>query len=186
MSILFSVLLSVFVLADSPMVLDGKWKQECRIGTERLETFTSNRAILSEKAFEDSLCSSPSIEIISSGSFTLGNAVLVPHDAREIDFLFDKVSAVLYSQVAVEKFNSSSMCGFTDWKIGQSKEITGLFCAFYTGNPTPIPKSGEARYGVFRLIGNRLFFGKLSQEYDSRTPDKRPRVYNPYAFLKVE
>lgn len=179
------LLTSLLAFAADSSMLEGKWRQDCKNGTLREEIFSGNFATLFEKGFEDSLCSSPSSEFINEGRFVLGNPLPQPNKASEIDFEFLKVSVLLHSANLALTYNQLGMCGIRNWKVGVPIEVTGLTCAFF-GSRSVVPKAGEKRYGVYRLMKNYLFFGTLSSEFDARTPARRPREYNPYAFVKMD
>lgn len=179
------LLSSIIAFAADSTVLEGKWRQDCKNGTMREEVFSGNLATLTEMAFEDSLCSSPSSEFINEGRFVLGNLLPQPNKASEIDFEFLKVSVVIHSMPLASTYSQIGMCGIRDWKVGVPIEITGLTCAFF-GSRSTVPKLGEKRYGVYRVLKSYLFFGALSTEFDARTPARRPREYNPFAFVKVD
>lgn len=182
MNILVFLFLPIISMA-APTLLEGTWQQRCLNGTQREELFQEEKVTLTERAHEDSLCSSISLEFISEGTFILGQKLSQPLRATEIDFEFEKISVVLYADNLVEKFNKEGMCGFSDWEKEQKKEITGIACSFY-GAKFPVPQKGEKRFGVYLLEGKHLFFGQLTPDRDARTPDKRPLEYNPYGFMK--
>ncbi len=184
---MISIFIAIFAwqVTAQASPIDGVWRQECRSKIMREENIEGEKAILSENAFEDYLCSEPSYVILNEGTIVLGSELPSPAGAQEIDFTFKSVSIVLYSEPYVRHFNQASMCGLTNWIAGEPREITGLGCTFF-GPRIKVPSRGDQRFGIFRLVNeDYLFFGALSPDQDASTPARRPKVYDPFAYRRV-
>lgn len=164
--------------------LEGAWSQACRNGVERTEHFSDHIATLWERFYEDAICSSSSIEIRANGLFSIGGLLRSPEGARELDFQFQAVSIRVLNERARRYFTEKKMCGYSQWSTGEWKEITGRICEFSSPS-MQVPLAGEWRFGLYRIEKNLLFFGKLSLEYDARTPERRPRVWDPFPYKRV-
>lgn len=176
--------LFLFVSNAGASELEGKWRQDCSNSTMREEFFSGEEAIFSENSFFDALCSEPSFVFISKGKIRMGEKVVIPTDAREIDFTFESVSLLVLSAKHIARFNNEKMCGISHWVLGEKTDITGRVCSIF-GGPTKAPERGSMRYGIYKVEKDSfLFFGKLTPEFDAKSPDKRPRVYDPFVYRK--
>jgi hypothetical protein len=183
--ILWILSLSQTLFAQSPVIsadhdlLQGRWFQACQAGGMRTEEFQDALVTLTEMFFLDAGCTRPSVIFISEGSFVLPTK-------DQMDFQFTSVRIRLMSEIAVNDFNHRRVCDFEDWTYGVEKEISGRSCAvFVAGLPHRVPAVGEMRFGLYRLEGNHLSFGKLSREKNATTPEKRPTEYDSRFYTKI-
>lgn len=165
--------------------LEGLWIQPCAAQFQRIESIAGNQVKLTETSYSDPLCTNEQLSIINSGLIFFG-------EAPQIDFTFSQVEIELKTSSALTYFNNQAMCGLSDWKINTPKTITGLRCdLFNSGHPVQIPSFGEKRFGIYKLeelneIGEkRLYFGQLTQEKDARTEARRPILFDPRYYIKM-
>lgn len=162
-----------------PENLAGRWFKNCEGGSVKIEDFTPSEVTLNEIFFLDSKCTRPSLVFVSEGPY------IIPAKGI-IDFQFSSVRIRLMSEIAVNDFNTRKVCGFSDWKWSEDKEISGRPCEiFFVGLPQRVPAAGEMRYGIYLLEGNRLSLGKMTREQNATSPEKRPTELQPRAYTKM-
>ena len=138
-----------------------------------MQIFEDNSSSANEIFFQDATCRTPLLAFLNDGEFKVQDL--------NIDFEFQKVSMVLYSDKVVADFNQRAVCGKTDWKNNSPAEITGLRCALFQENKlVQVPQKGDMRFGIWQVKETKLFFGILTQEKNGSTPepiDMDPRPY---------
>lgn len=169
--------------------LQGIWLQPCSENFKRTEVISGSQAQLIESSFLDASCLSPQTTIINTGSVFIGNPVLTPPGATQIDFTFEKVELILQTREAVDFYNSHSICGFEDWAPSKAKDITGLECdLFGNDNPITIPENGEKRFGIYQVQKiaeeERLYFGKLTPTENAKFEETRPTSLDARFYTK--
>jgi hypothetical protein len=159
-----------------PSELEGRWVQHCQNKAVREEVLQNNSATLTENYYLDSNCSEPLLTFRNEGG-------LVAQDGK-MDFSFTRVTIALHSQAFVEDFNERAVCGYQNWIAGWERDITGMTCAlFNSSKPAQSPNVGDMRYGVYKVEGEKLFFGQLTLQHNALTPEKRPITFDPRFYL---
>ncbi len=77
----------------------------------------------------------------------------------------ESVKMILKSQVVVNHYNKNSVCGISDWVLGQTREVCGKFC-----NPYEMPKAEQLSFDIFQLKDGFLSFGGFPRK---TFPDKK-------------
>lgn len=107
-----------------------------------------------------------------------------PVDAAQtifpIDFTFIKIEQTPLNEETAVKNNSDAQCGFTDWKVGVAKDITGIKCDEHDEHTM---KPGEKLYSIFQIQGDTLLLG--TEPGDS--PETRSKMLDTKdIYTKIE
>jgi hypothetical protein len=174
----------LFLLGSFP--LNGTWAQPCQSGYFRTEIFLGNSATYVERNFSDGACTEPSVVTTSRGEIDLGGAVNTPAGALALDFTFTSVSLKPVTDGAAKVWRERRVCGVSDWRAGEERDVTGLECDFAgQGTFTRVPQWGDRRFGVVELGSNEISFGRLSPIRDGANPDRRPLELDPVPYFNV-
>lgn len=168
-----AIILPALAQAQIP---EGFWSTGCSLGLQKSQQITAAMVQMSEVYFQDRNCEIPSFEFITTGSIAYPNST---EQTNPIDFTYTQIELKIYHDFVVQNFNERQVCGFKDWQQATPKDITGKQCALFNfTKPSPIPQKGEQKFGIYKVEDNRLYYGKLSQERDSSSPEKRPQEYD--------
>lgn len=164
----------VSCLAHGRENLDGKWLTPCINEGQDFEQHTTevngSQFSVTGKIFQDANCQSPTFQVfVTTTSQTVGDSQILA-GAKEVNHIYSKIAFTALNTQYVEVFNSQHFCGASDWQVGVAKDITGLTC----GNES-IPKVGDSAYDIYSLKEGKLYFGKVTEEFNGKTPEKRPR-----------
>ena len=158
--------------------LEGRWTQPCQLQTTREEWFRGPFVTLTENYNYRSDCSEPLMIMKNYGRYKTGGT-------KHIDFEFARVTITLKHDLMLQDFSSRQVCGFTDWKLEEERDVTGLRCAIITGaKPLPMASRGSRRYGIYKIEGDLLYFGRLEPGYDALSPESRPVTFDPRYYVK--
>lgn len=170
------VFISLFSNWAKATTLDGFWFRPCQNGGFQTQEFSGPRNFADDLFFEDGNCTRPMMTFTNSGTSR--------YQGQNIDFQFESVSLTLFSDRIIADFNSRRVCGKADWQKNLRVTITGLRCALFQNNQViQIPRKGDTRYGIWKIEGSRLFFGRLSEQEDGSSPSKRPTQWDSRAYL---
>lgn len=133
--------------------------------------------------FTDNTCSTLSYVIESTGSY-----VVTPDPASfgmsftdgKIDKTVSTYAITPQSVAAANSMNSGHRCGYNDWAVGITKDVTGLICG--EGMRT----IGSTEYDIYSysfttsLWGNAgdMMFGLMDSSLDGTSSAKRPTTFN--------
>lgn len=172
-SLLFSGLTSY---AQTP--LEGIWLRPClNKGAAHIQIFTGLKNRADDLFYEDLNCTVPAMTFINIGHFKIQD--------QQIDYEFESVSIVLYTDRLVKSYNDRAVCGKSDWEKNSITVITGLRCALFQENYfVQVPKAGDKRFGIWKIEEDSLFFGALSQQENGSTPEKRPTAFDLRPYFK--
>ena len=170
--------LSQFLWAQPSLPsLEGHWIQPCQTQATREEAFHGQDVTLSENYFYKPDCSQPLMTIGNLGTFTI--------DGQNMDFTYQKVTITLKDDLMIQDFNSRTVCGFYDWKLNEERDVTGLRCAIITGGKAlQMATPGNKRFGIYKIEGDLLYFGRLEPDHDALSPEKRPITFDPRYYIK--
>jgi hypothetical protein len=164
------------------LAIAGLFTQDCASGFRRSQDFRGDRVIYSEENFFDPACAEPSVASRSYGSYSLGGPA---GEAREIDFVFERVTLEPKTEAVAASYRARALCGITGWEKDRETEITGLACDFLgNGGNFSVPAAGDIRYGIVREEERGLRFGRLSPEFNGSSPERRPRFLDPVPYLR--
>ena len=175
-SMLIFLILNQFLWAQAPS-LEGRWVQPCQNKVVREELFQGPSVALTEFYFSDGACTTPLLTFRNQGGFQA--------DSGLIDFSFEQVFIGVYHEAIIADFNDRKVCGFNDWSAGNEKLVSGLKCEIYgPGAGIQVPPPGQKRYGIYKIIGDLLYFGRLTLEYDALSPEKRPTDFDTRYYVR--
>lgn len=157
--------------------LQGVWERECFNRTLSREVFFENKVALQEIFNAEEDCTHAMSELVSAGTFAVSG--------EQMDFVFESVTLRPLGAAMAKTLNDAALCGFSGWKAGVAREITGLACDFFgIGRKVQAPAKGDTRYGIYRIEGKNLYFGQLTPELNGKTPAKRPVEFDPRFYSK--
>ncbi len=162
-------------LVCQAQITSGLWTTNCKDGLKKEQIYENNNRIVSTENFHsDQTCQNRSFSFQ-----TIGQVSYYEESDQFIDFLYYEIFLTLFKQELILDFNQRKVCGISDWKLSQPQNITGLKCAIFNiGKETKIPSAGEIKYGIFQMNQNKLYYGQLSKEFNSTTPERRPMQIN--------
>lgn len=162
--------LSHYLWAQDPL-LEGVWRQDCLNQALRTEHFQGSQVSLMERYYSDKSCTQPVLDFESSGSFHA--------EAGKIDFAFQQITITPQNSSTVGDYNHRQVCGISTWTLGKPENVTGRFCEIFgDGMGLQIPPSGQMRFGIYKIEKDLLYFGRMTPDQDSSSPDKRPTEFD--------
>lgn len=102
-------------------------------------------------------------------TFTTGDTVTVPADAKKIDMTQVSATVTLVDGDTVTWANTVNLCGYSDWELNIPKDIAGL-----TGPGGTEKTNGSKSYNIFKIENNILYVGNETPVYDCTTDASRP------------
>lgn len=182
-SLIFNVIF-VYSAGALAQINPGLWSTQCLKGLIKSQTLGTNNEIrLSENFYQDAACTQASFEFKTNGAVFFNS-----EQPLFIDFVYEDIQMTLYKNNLVVDFNSRKVCGFDNWKIAEPQDITGRLCAIFNiGKETQIPRRNDFKYGIYSIENEKLYYGKLSSQFDGNSPEKRPQQLNriiEYIFQK--
>ncbi|KYG66314.1 hypothetical protein AZI86_04460 [Bdellovibrio bacteriovorus] len=173
---LIILFLSQFLWAQDPH-LEGVWRQPCLNQALRTEDFKGTSVTFTESYFADKVCGERLLDFTSLGAFAAKSG--------KIDFAFSQINITLHNIHYVDDYNDRQVCGISTWQVGKAENVTGKFCEIFgPGVGLQIPPQGQMRYGIYKIEEKRLYFGRLSLEHDSSSPEKRPQEFDERFFTR--
>ncbi len=164
------LILSHFIWAQEPL-LQGVWRQDCLHQALRTEHFKNAVATLTESYYGNKACTQPVLDFESHGDFAAKDG--------KIDFAFQQISITIHDLGYLNDYNDRQVCGVSTWHLGKPENVTGKFCEIFgPGFGIQVPPADQKRFGIYKIEGDRLYFGQMSAEQDSSTPDKRPTEFD--------
>lgn len=101
--------------------------------------------------FEDNACAQPRLKYYTKNSYVDVGASSVVTDARNINVTQNKVYMTPMSAQAVTDLNGWNECGFSDWTINVTKDVSATSCQE--------PSVGTITYTIARTINDQFEFG---------------------------
>ncbi len=179
--IILSTAYSFAIETSENFSLEGTWQQDCANRKIKTQHFKNKNSTLVETFFSGSDCRQSIISFINHGTFEIENG--------KIDFIFSFVGVRLLNAEWVQRYNDQKVCGFDQWIINKTFDVSGNDCDFFLiGAVFSSPKKGEARYGTFRITMEQnqrtlLYLAQISPEKDGTTPEKRPTVLQKTPYV---
>jgi hypothetical protein len=165
--------LLLFSLGAHAFIAPGFWSTECLKGLKKEQIYSANRVLTNERFYQDGLCANPAY------LFSTDGVVEFPAENQTyINFVYVSIFLTLYKESIAADFNQREVCGINSWSAGIPQDITGLQCAIFSEKPAQIPAAGNLRYGIFSVEGDKLYYGRLSQQSDGSSPATRPKTFN--------
>jgi hypothetical protein len=174
-------------LADENNLLTGTWSSECAsndAGSFIIETFkfANESATYSIKTYSDSACKKHISTLDTYREYTLGEAVKGMPDTRKLDYTFKSVAMTYTDLSSVAAANQlPGYYGFTDWKLNQSKDVSGLK---RINSSSPEHSKGERFYTLVKKDKNKLYMGDYSSGAGTSDETRLSAIYN-VPFIKT-
>lgn len=174
--IILHVFFSLVTLA-SPS-LNGDWERPCENGVLRKEVVTAGTATYTERFHFDIACTQPAFEIAMLGE--------IRTHGHNFDFRITRVLARPLEDSMTVRWNQKATCGSRLWRSSSFIDVSGRPCDFFLmGSPLQVPRPGSLRHGIWRIDGDRLYFGRMTSQFDGSTPERRPRDWDPRPYFRV-
>ncbi|MFN8790141.1 MAG: hypothetical protein ACK5Y2_01645 [Bdellovibrionales bacterium] len=166
--------LGIWALSPS---LEGLWERPCDRGTRQFQSFSGPHSHSQDILYRDPSCSIPVLRFENLGRYETRPG--------EIDFTFSRVLVTVESSEMLHDFRVRRVCGASDWTLGLKKDVTGLRCAFFQRDRLiQVPRAGEGRYGIWKIEGAQLYFGRLDRATPGTSPALRPREWDLRPYFK--
>lgn len=168
--------------------VNGSWVENCAAyedesGSEQWQiNFNNSTYLWVMKTFSDQQCKTLTDIETESGTYTFGRLLTIPEGAQEIDFTIKKYEIVFYNQEEINELNSVKWCGYNDWTLGVSRDVTGKQCS--EDEEDIMPNVGEKNYDIVKLDVNSLFFGANDDDHDGTSVDQRPVSLENVPYFK--
>ena len=168
-------LILFFSFTSEAQITNGLWSTGCQHSLKKEQIYgRNNRVISTESFYQDTKCTDESFRFQ-----TIGLVNYYENSNSFIDFIYEELYLSLFKQNVVEDFNTRKVCGHDNWVIAEAQNITGRECAIFNINkPTRIPAAGDFKFGIFQILEGKLYYGKLTQNLDGSSPQKRPLEIN--------
>ena len=195
MSLVLGALLSGCGNTTVTSEIDGTFRTAChaeRRGAARATqsayqemVFGNGSFAASVKYFSDTACATLSATETVTSTFATGDAVTAPAGAKKIDITLKSVSITLATAETAAEANASSSCGFTDWAVGQAKDVMG--------KPSSCSEAGaevtadEKLFTIYELTGTTLKLGNpgsAGSATDGTSDTKRPTALSSTVATK--
>ncbi len=172
---------------EGKIELSGKWGAACHDGPrgkwveEEFEFMRGDHFKREQKLYTERSCPIESLweARAYAGMYKLATGPKENATIQNIDFTITELKVTAYGEKAAKEFNDSKLCKITDWKQGQRRDITGLFCS---GEAVSV---GTVAYDVVQRFGDVLYFGDKSYFRDSSKLKNRPVTMDKsVSFLK--
>jgi hypothetical protein len=167
---------------ENKLSLDGVWQTVCSNGLQKTNILQNKSSKYQESFFKDKNCLNESFRFVTLSHFTFESI-----NPNWLNFTYDQIELTIFNELIIKDFNSRNVCGVNTWRLSEPQNITGKACALFNINQASLmPKSGDIKYALFKIIDTRLYYGKLSKNEDGSTPEKRPTEFNINFFQKIE
>lgn len=177
MKIAFAILfLSTVALASE---LDGTWTADCSAYEngylKDVIAVTGDRLEMKSDYFEKADCKTPSLRIEGGGTYTTS-------DFQNIDVVLGATYITPLSQFMALSLSMISMCGESNWKANQRKDVSGKEC-----DGMNVPTPGSLHYNIFEVQGETtLYMGRITEEMNGESSEARPtELYLDQPFAKT-
>ena len=151
---------------DTPTELEGTWKTACFTNADNSSnidtlTFSGNVVTKKDEKHSDTSCATDYSLVESSHTFSIGAAMNFPtygssggSGHRFTVTIGSTEKTTPQSASAVNAFNSSSECGYSNWELNTEKNCS-------------IDDAGDPAYGLYLLDGNSLYLDVDDSSYPS-------------------
>lgn len=133
-----------------------------------LYRFEGNRVTRTTQMFGSSDCSAESAGFIETGTFEINKDIKTSDGGKGIKLKFDKLTVKVASDDGAKIANGMSLCGISDWKPGDEREVTGS-SENLTCYSAQVPRTDE---NIYRVDAGKLMLGSSST--DPKSSSERP------------
>jgi hypothetical protein len=169
----------------------GSWYVDCYQNTGG--SFETRTASFEGGSYEHVLslynsdwsCSQKALELRETGTYVIGGPAATGSSMYKLDNTITTLTIKPLTTIAVNNYNTSAMCGLTNWALNVAQDVTGLNCGAGT-----LPAAGTAYYDIYIIFpvdlpptpgfpgsgttAGTLNFGYTNSTNDGTTPAKRP------------
>lgn len=177
MNITYGIILSAFLAVSAiaaPGPFEGTWVTACKPEQGQFSqssvTASDNNLKQAGYSYFDAACTQKGIEVVINSTAQYGSSSLVVPGANEIDTIISTITLTAHDPRYIPYFNQTQLCGYSDWALGMTKDVTGKTCG-----QTKLPASGSAYYDIWALQSGKLIAGKPSKQYPGTTKELRIR-----------
>ncbi len=167
----FSLLFCLFSSISFATSLQGNWKGKCEtVSQGYLQaqlSFSDNHYQILTFHSASSKCDDRNIKIETSGTFAEADWDF--SEGTPVNYLSGATFVTPLSGGIAFTMNIAGLCGITNWKANQKKEVSGKVC-----DGKNIPKVGQTRYDLYGIDESTLFIGKMTKENDGQSEATRP------------
>ena len=185
----FCVVPRTSLAAATPDLTGSVWRSPCAAdedgGSVVTEiSFTDNMLIALTNNYSDIACRVATESFGSNSTYTLGQDTKV-EGAVSIDLTLTALTIAPGSDKIANLLNQARYCGYSDWAIGQAKDVTGNSCV---GDS---PKVGSQLFSILSVqIGadgkQILAFGDISRGKDGTSVELRPTTLDQGHGIRVK
>lgn len=163
--------------------VQGAWQDSCHTWSDSVSMSTHNVATVAGSnitivgsVFASKDCSgAASFAITSRMTFDIPSKSETDPTILNVDTVLQSLTETVLDQPTAILFNKIEHCGFTDWTVGQEKDVTGLDCG---------AKKGETVYSVVKITGDQLQLGESDAVNDGTTPERRHKNLGQQVFTR--
>lgn len=170
------LILSVLIsgLAFSASEYEGTWTSPCikdqEIYTKDVWKATGSELTHEMSIYGDAECSTKYVEVLLKGTLDIGVPSQAVAMSRETQMIFSLVTLTPQHEIVTGVLNGNKICGLENWQTGVAKNVAGANC-----ENQQMPKIGDSVYNLISLQNNVLYLGKLTEQLNGTSPEKRPR-----------
>jgi hypothetical protein len=160
--------------------LNGTWTTDCQQSGRKIQKINEPFIDTYELYYNDSNCQNLRFYFLDRGTFQ--------RNSNQMDYRFSTVNIFIVDAKIQSYFIQQKMCGISAWPLNMVVDITGRSCHLFS--PTQlhiVPSANEARYGIYKVEDQKLFFGLISDKnHNALSPSTRPNQWDPrfYSFQK--
>lgn len=161
--------------------LRSTWKSNCSqvnvlanwfgIPSQKIEYDFGASHTATTLLFREENCQTALVKIVEIGNYSLGDRV--NENTYNLDVHFDTVAIMPMNDDGMTVLNAIHACGFADWKVGQSKEVTEASSASPVISRCWV-KTPRNVYDLVLLTGDQLKIGVVKEGRDKSSPESRP------------
>ena len=139
--------------------LEGIWQDTCQQVVQdgdlknQIATFifSGDTAKIERVDYQDKNCSTKFSSLVLTSTFTIsGKSNSIP-GAKNLDYTVISVEAIFHNKAGVNLVNKMNFCGYSDWQVNVTKDITGA---------PGINSKGDKLYDIYKIEdGNKLYIG---------------------------
>jgi hypothetical protein len=158
--------------------LEGTWSTGCFASKKKKSvlSFSGHLVTGADVIFSDSSCSVGMITMIREGIFELGEIIPGTNSVFKYQMVLKSVKYLVQTAVAAEALNKKKVCGDSNWKAGQIRDISSC--------RESAMSEQVSCFTIVQIKNSTLSFGKDTKEENCATADRRPRTIEPEIKFK--
>lgn len=143
------------------------YQTSCKDYRRNTITINDSQIVLSSVAYTAEDCSGkPSITNNHSYTYVFSGNDRGHASSQKIDLILRGSVVVLGSKQIVSLYNRQHTCGFTNWSLGNAKDVLGTECSNYA-------HQGDTIFSIMQIGNNKLRLGIPSKAHGGETADTR-------------